>query len=58
MKTCPRCSAPKTNRGRMHHYGRYTGFACRSWVADDGGAHHSEVCKSRQAFSKLKPATV
>ncbi len=57
LLVCPHCNAPKTNRGTLATHGRYTGFACRTWVADYGTRQRSEVCKSREAFNKLNPPT-
>jgi hypothetical protein len=54
---CPYCAAPKTNRGRLQHFGKYSGYACRSWVADAGQSNRSDVCKSRQSFNKLAAAS-
>ncbi len=51
--TCKFCGAKQTNRGWLKHYGRYRGFACRTWIADEGGQQRSAKCIGREAAKEI-----
>lgn len=50
---CKFCGAKQTNRGYLKHYGRYRGFECRTWVADEGGHKRSLKCHAREAAIEI-----
>lgn len=40
---CKYCGAEQTNKGYLKHYGKYTGFKCRTYYGDNI-THRSEAC--------------
>lgn len=54
-KPCPYCGAKGTNKGYLKHYGKYHGFACRTWTTDETGAEErSQQCRLNEIENKLR----
>jgi hypothetical protein len=51
--SCKFCGSKQTNRGSLKHYGRYRGFECRTWIADEGGHGRSAKCHAREAVKEV-----
>jgi hypothetical protein len=41
--SCKYCGAKQTNQGYLKHYGKYTGFECRTYYGNNI-RHRSDAC--------------